>query len=126
MIVGSPECTPFSTIQNLNMRTLEGKEKVERVRGEGTNNFEFCCKIYMLQMEAGRYFVHEHPITATSLATECMTKLRDCLALYTAEAPHVRIRDAVQGKTRARVREEADDILDQFNNAGKSPEQKMP
>ena len=30
MIVGSPESTPFSTIQNLNMTTPEGKEKVKR------------------------------------------------------------------------------------------------
>ena len=86
MIIGSPECTPFSTIQNLNMRTPEGKEKVERAREEGTKHLEFCCKIYALQMAAGRYFIHEHPLTATSWATECMTKLRECPAVYTAEA----------------------------------------
>ena len=40
----------------------------------------------MLQVEAGRYFIHEHPLTATSWATECMTKLRNCPAVYTAEA----------------------------------------
>ena len=40
--------------------------------------------------------------------------------------PHVRIRHAVQGQTRAQVRKEADEILDQFNNVCKSPEQKMP
>ena len=28
MIIGSPECTPFLTMQNLNMRMPEGKEKV--------------------------------------------------------------------------------------------------
>ena len=40
--------------------------------------------------------------------------------------PHVRIRHAVQGQARARVREEADEILDRLNNVGKSLEQKMP
>ena len=53
MIVGSPECTPFSTIQSLDMRTPEGKEKVKRARAEGPTHLEFCCKIYMLQIEAG-------------------------------------------------------------------------
>ena len=86
MIVGSPECTQFVTIQNLNMRTSEGTEKVERAREEGTKHLEFCCKIYMLQIEAGQYFIHAHPLTATSWATECMTKLRNCPAVYTSEA----------------------------------------
>ena len=86
MIVGSPERTPFSTIQVLNMRTPEGKEKVERAREEGTKHLEFCCNIYMLQIEAGRYLIHEHPLTATSRATEYMTKLRNFPAVYTAEA----------------------------------------
>ena len=52
MTVGSPERTSFSIIQNMNMRTPEGKEKVERARGVGTKHLEFSCKIYMLQIEA--------------------------------------------------------------------------
>ena len=102
MIIGSPECTPFSTIQNLNMRTPEGKEKVERAREEGTKHLEFCCKIYALQIAAGRYFIHEHPLTATSWDTECMARLRASPAVYTAEA-QVCIRHEVQGPARARV-----------------------
>ena len=86
MIIGSPECTPFARIQNLNMWTPEGKDKVERPRSEGTKHLEFSCKIYMLQIAAGRDFIHEHLLTATSWATECMTKLRNCPAAYTAEA----------------------------------------
>ena len=86
MITGSPESTPFSTIQNLDMRTREGKEQVERAREEGTQHLEFCGKMYMLQVEAGRWFIHEHPLTATSWAMECMTKLRNCPVVYTAEA----------------------------------------
>ena len=77
MIIGSLERTHFSSIQNLYMRTPEGKEKVERAREEGTNHLEFCCKICMLQVAAGLF-------TATSWATECMTNLRNCAAVYTA------------------------------------------
>ena len=54
--------------------------------GRGHNTFGVLLKIYMLQVEAGRYFIHEHPLTTTSWATECMTKLRNCPAVYTAEA----------------------------------------
>ena len=43
----------------------------------------------MLQIEAGRYFIHEHSVTATSWFTECMAKLRNRPAVYTAEA-HMR------------------------------------
>ena len=68
------------------MRTPEGKEQVERAREGGTTNLEFCCKICMLQVQAARYFIHEHPFTAISWATDCMTKLRNCPAVYTAEA----------------------------------------
>ena len=81
MIIGSPGFTPFSTIQSLKMRMPVGKEKVEQAREERTNHLEFCCKIYMLQVEAGRYCIHEHPLTAASWATDCMTKLRNCPAV---------------------------------------------
>ena len=54
MIIGSPECTLFSTIQNLNMWTPEGKGKVGQARAEDTKHLEFCCKIYALQIAAGR------------------------------------------------------------------------
>ena len=43
MIIGSPECTPFSTIQNLNARTPKVKEMVERAREEGTIHLKFWC-----------------------------------------------------------------------------------
>ena len=73
------------------MRTPEGKEKVEQARAEGTKHLELCFKIYALQIAAVRYFIHVHRLIATSWATECMTKLRECRlrespAAYTAEA----------------------------------------
>ena len=65
MLIGSPECIPFSQIQNLNMRTPEGKEKVMKERAQGVH-LEFCRKLYMKQLRGGRYFLHEHPLTAAS------------------------------------------------------------
>ena len=37
-------------------------------------------------MATGRDFIHEHPLSATSWATECMAKLLESPAVYTAEA----------------------------------------
>ena len=38
----SPECTPYSNIQNLNMRTPQGKAKVEAARRRGDVHLRFC------------------------------------------------------------------------------------
>ena len=72
----------------MNMRTPEGKEKVERAREEGTKHLEFGVLLQDLhvQIEVSRYFIHEHFLTANSWATECMTNFRNCRAVYTAEA----------------------------------------
>ena len=86
MLVGSPECTPFSQIQNLNMRTPEGREKVMKARARGEKQLEFCRKLYMEQLRNGRYFLHEHPHTAASWQVESMVKLRNCPAVHTVEA----------------------------------------
>ena len=37
----SPECTPYSNIQNLNMSTPEGKAKVEAARRRGDVHLSF-------------------------------------------------------------------------------------
>ena len=74
-LVGSPECTPFSTLQNLNMITPEGKAKVMEARRRGEVHLKFCCELYAEQMSGGRYFLHEHPLTAASWQVECIKNL---------------------------------------------------
>ena len=51
----SPECTPYSNIQNLNMRTPAGKAKVEAARRQGDVHLKFCMTLAKTQMEGGRY-----------------------------------------------------------------------
>ena len=63
----SPERTPYSTIQNLNMRTPEGKAKVELARRKGDAHLKFCVTLAKAQMERGKYFVYEHPKLAAPL-----------------------------------------------------------
>ena len=75
MLVGSPPCTAFSIIQNLNARTPEGRWKVENAKRPATIHLEFCAAMYLEQIRAGRYFVHEHPDTATSWQVPCIENL---------------------------------------------------
>ena len=65
MLVGSPPCTAFSIIQNLNARTPEGKAKVEAAKAKATIHLQFCAVMYQGQLRNGRYFLHEHPDTAS-------------------------------------------------------------
>ena len=62
----SPECTPYSNIQNLNMRTPAGKAKVEEATRKGDVHLVCCITLAHRQMEGGRYFVYEHPKSAAS------------------------------------------------------------
>ena len=62
----SPECTPYSNIQNLNMRTPMGKANVEAARRRGDVHLGFCVTLAQRQMDGGRYFVYEHPNSAAS------------------------------------------------------------
>ena len=71
----SPECTPYSNTQNLNMRTPEGKAKVEAARCRGDVLLLFCVTLARKQMEGGRHFVYEHPKSAASWANPNIEKL---------------------------------------------------
>ena len=65
LVISSPPCTDFCTIQNLNRRFWSPAE-VRRRRAEAMALLGFAVEIYWLQLEAGRHFLHEHPATASS------------------------------------------------------------
>ena len=71
----SPECTPYSNIQNLNMRTPAGNAKVEEARRRGDVHLVFCATLAHKQIEGGRYFVYEHPKSAASWKNPSIEKL---------------------------------------------------
>ena len=62
----SPECTPYSTIQNLIMRTPAGRAKVELARRRGDVHLKFSMTLARRQMDGGRSFIYEHPKLAAS------------------------------------------------------------
>ena len=81
LLVGSPPCTMFSLLQELAKACnrdkpgwLEAHEaKVEKAK----RHIRFCCELYQLQQDAGRYFLHEHPWSAKSWNLDCIDRIRN-------------------------------------------------
>ena len=74
LLIGSPPCTNWSSLMNFNWdkmdpKTVEERKRVARV------HLEFCAKLYRIQHEVGRYFLHEHPASATSWHEETIKSL---------------------------------------------------
>ena len=64
-LIGSPPCTPFSNLQNLNKAKRDPRIVKEELAA-GRAHLKVCCAEYTRQHKAGRYFVHEHPHSASS------------------------------------------------------------
>ena len=75
-LVGSPGCTPFCAFQHLNAVQYGWSEaEVERRRVAGVVHLDFVCRLYALQVKNGKYFLHEHPDTATSWKEPCIADM---------------------------------------------------
>ena len=65
-LIGSPPCTSFSLWnQAMNFPKME-PERVKREMEEGRTHLRFMASLYRKQMLKGKFFLHEHPATATS------------------------------------------------------------
>ena len=82
LIVGSPACTAFSCLQNLSKNRGDENKKKELMK-EAVAHLEFCCALYHHQVSQGRYFLHEHPLTATPWQLQCV---REVLVLEGVQA----------------------------------------
>ena len=82
LVIGSPPCTMFSQLQELNKYMYRNDQLwmqkfqlgVERAK----RHIRFCAGVYEHQRQQGRYFLHEHPWLATSWALDCIDKLVGC------------------------------------------------
>ena len=75
LVVGSPPCTEFSAVQNLNRRHFSAAE-ARRRRAEAMTLLGFALEVYQLQLDAGRHFLHEHPASASSWREAKVQRLR--------------------------------------------------
>ncbi len=70
ILIGSPECKKYCTWQ-----ALRDQDLVRRDRIAAGVHMQFVCELYQMQIDANRYFLHEHPDGATSWDLRCIRKI---------------------------------------------------
>merc|ERR1711884_92933 len=89
VLIGSPPCTDWSTLMNLNWDRMDPERVAERKR-LARIHLEFCAKLYKIQHDAGRYFLHEHPHSAASWHEEVIKQLCQLEGILTVSADQCR------------------------------------
>ena len=74
LLIGSPMCTAYSTMNNSNHPRMSRDEVEARMR-YARQHLEFCVKLCRIQFGEGRYFPHEHPQSASSWQEKEITQL---------------------------------------------------
>ncbi len=75
-LVGSPMCTAWCTWQRLN-RLRRDPETCKRERIKAQLHLDFVMQLYKEQIEAGRFFLHEHPSGAGSWEETCCREVME-------------------------------------------------
>ena len=79
LVIGSPPCTMFSKLQELNIYMYRNdRDWMERFQvnmEQGKRYVKFCTEVYEYQRKMGRYFLHEHPWLASSWQMKCIDDL---------------------------------------------------
>ena len=73
-LIGSRMCTAFSAWQRLNAFRRDPKT-IQKEYNKAMVHLEFVCQLYRDQLEAGRYFFHEHPASASSWQERCVASI---------------------------------------------------
>ena len=73
LLIGSPECRMFSTLQNMNPH--KHTEEWKRAYAMACLHVQFCCELYREQIDRGGYILHEHPVGATSWKLTCIEEI---------------------------------------------------
>ena len=83
LLIGSPMCTAFSAWQHIN-KLKRDPSVVSREFVRAMVHIRFCMELYKLQMDEGRYFLHEHPASATSWAQPEVRKIEQLVGVRVA------------------------------------------
>ena len=91
LLGGSPPCGPFSQLQNLVDARNQVPASVRSKRlQEGKKHLRTSVRAYRAQMDAGRYFLHEHPKGARSWEEPEVEELRKDPRVYEVTGPMCR------------------------------------
>ena len=72
--LGVPCARHSAQLDHINYSRMDLEEVMRRMQ-HGRRHQEFCVKLYHIQHEVGRYFLHEHPAGASSWEENCTKKL---------------------------------------------------
>ena len=74
-LIGSPPCTMFSVLQNGNRHRFTERDWQKKL-DDAEVHIKFCLTLYEIQRRAGRYYLHEHPRSATSWKLRSMGRFK--------------------------------------------------
>ena len=80
LLIGSPMCTPFSNLQNLN-KAKRDPATVMKEKDAARLHFSWCCRLYAKQMAMGGYFLQpsRHPGKSCACRSSCgRMESREC------------------------------------------------
>ncbi len=75
MLIGSPECTKFSTLQYMNEVRSRDLSAFRRARAAAIAHLNFMAELYQEQSDGDHYFLHENPRWATSWQVPAIERL---------------------------------------------------
>ena len=91
LLGGSPPCGPFSQLQNLvDIRNHVPQSVRSQRLQEGKKHLRTSVRAYRAQMDAGCYFLHEHPKGARSWEEPVVKELRNDPRVYEVVGPMCR------------------------------------
>ena len=74
LLIGSPMCTIYNIMNNVTHAKM-AKEVVQERFVYARRHLEFATKRYKFQIQGGRYFLHEHPESASSWNETCIKEV---------------------------------------------------
>ena len=74
LLIGSPMCTVFSSMNVINHSKMS-PEEVKARYAYARQHLKFSTQFYKMQIEVGRYFLHEHSHSATAWQEDCIRKI---------------------------------------------------
>ena len=97
LLTGSPPCEAFSNLQNLNKGKVDPAVRQKRLK-QARKHLKTSVMFYKRQMERDKYFLHEHPQSASSWYEEEIKELQETEGVYCVEGPmcrwHMKSEDA--------------------------------
>ena len=97
MLVVCPMCGPFSTMMNWNYAAME-TEQVREILDKAMEHLKFALELCVMQHQAGRLFLFEHPVGASSWETEMIRTVASLEGVHLAKFDFCQLDMKTKGK----------------------------